>query len=203
MWILRDPYEVLGVSPFAGDDEIKAAYRELARQYSEDGDFSATSANTKRMLELNDAYDQIILNREPKNRQRSTGSAQAGYTQSSGFADIRNKIKNGRVEDAQVLLDGMPDTARNAEWHYLKGTIFHKRGWLEQAMQCYQTAVTMEPGNAEYQSAVHNMQGNAAGGYRTARRGNKSGCSACDACSALLCADCCCECMGGDLIPCC
>ncbi|HBN81189.1 MAG TPA: molecular chaperone DnaJ, partial [Ruminococcaceae bacterium] len=28
-------------------------------------------------------------------------------------------------------------------------------------------------------------------------------CSACDACSSLICADCCCECMGGDLIPCC
>ena len=33
---MNDPYQVLGVKPDASDDEIKRAYRELARKYHPD-----------------------------------------------------------------------------------------------------------------------------------------------------------------------
>lgn len=54
----QDPYKVLGVSPDASDDEIKKAYRELAKKYHPDrnpGDENAA----KRMNEINAAYDAI------------------------------------------------------------------------------------------------------------------------------------------------
>ncbi len=54
----RDPYEVLGVSKGASEDEIKAAYRRLAKKYHPDlnpGDPTAA----QRMNEVNQAYDRI------------------------------------------------------------------------------------------------------------------------------------------------
>jgi len=58
----------------------------------------------------------------------------------------------------------------------------------------------MEPTNNEYWQAKERMQSKAGGfgGYR-----GSSSDAACDLCTNLICADCCCECMGGDLIPCC
>ena len=71
---------------------------------------------------------------------------------------------------------------------------------FDEAYKNYSTACSMEPQNREYTDAFNNLNNNASGGYRTSHE-KGTGCSACDICSGLMCADCCCECMGGDLIP--
>ena len=103
-----------------------------------------------------------------------------------------------------MLLDGTPAGSRDAEWYFLKGSVLYKKGWLEEAYNHFATAVRMDPGNMEYRTALNqmNMQ-RQTGGYRTSRQNHSGGCSGCDMCSGLLCADCCCECAGGDLISCC
>ena len=56
--MIPDPYSVLGVSPGCSEDELKTAYRKLAKQYHPDlhpGDEAAA----KRMNEINAAYEQI------------------------------------------------------------------------------------------------------------------------------------------------
>ena len=59
---MRDYYDVLGVAPDAGADEIKRAYRQLARRYHPD-----ISGEDRAFLELARAYDVL---RDPARRQR-------------------------------------------------------------------------------------------------------------------------------------
>lgn len=197
---MKNPYEVLSVTSSASMDEIKRAYRDKARRYSED---------QAKMNELNDAYDFIINNlsgSRTDNSYADTGfGANAAGGQTSEFGDIRAKLNSGRIDDAETLLDGIPYQRRNAEWYYLKGTIQHRRGWLESALESFRKAREMEPGNSEYEAAFNQLERESKGNFRKNKQNddNDGCCSPCNICSSLMCADCCCECMGGDLIRCC
>lgn len=192
---MRNPYDVLGVPQGASPEQVNAAYRELMRRYQDSGD-------SRRIDELNQAYDSIIMG---SGNSGSNGGYNS-YNSAPDYSDIRAKINSGRLDDAQILLDGIPEVSRDAQWYYLKGTIQQKRGWLEEAAKNFATASNLDPSNNTYKMAYNKVNNARSGGYRTERRrsdGEKSGCSGCDMCTGLLCADCCCECFGGDIIPCC
>ncbi len=200
----RDPYEVLGISPNATDDEVKTAYRAMARKYHPDNyaNNPLSDLAEEKMQEINDAYDAIVRMRKNGGaRQQTGGSAGYGYAGQTRYGDIRQMINQNRIHDAEVLLDGVPSHARDAEWFFLKGSVLYKKGWLEEAFTHFQTACRMDPNNMEYRQAFNQVNTyRQTGGYRT---NNGGGMNACDVCQALWCADCCCECMGGDLIRCC
>lgn len=202
---MTDPYAVLGVSKNATDDEVKNAYRELARKYHPDNyaDNPLSDLAGEKMKEINEAYDSIMAERRAG---KTSGSAYTGNTGgASSFPDVRNLINQGRLEQAQEVLDGVPPQSRDAEWYFLNGTVLYRRGWFDQAFTSFSTASRMDPNNSEYRNAVQNaarQQGRQYNPYRT-YGGTGSDCGACDVCQGLICADCCCECMGGDLIPCC
>lgn len=201
---MNDPYAVLGVSKNATDEEIKNAYRELARKYHPDNytDNPLADLAGEKMKEINDAYDTIMNSRR---QGAGAGHNAGGYSAGpSSFPEVRSLIKQGRLEQAQEILDGVPPQSRDAEWYFLNGTVLYRRGWFDQAFTSFTTASRMEPQNVEYRNAVNNAQRQSGRQYNPYRSyGGSSDCSACDVCSSLLCADCCCECMGGDLIPCC
>ena len=202
----KDPYEILGVSPSATDEEVKTAYRAQARKYHPDNyaDNPLSELAQEKMQEINEAYDTIVRMRKGGGYSQSTagGYGGNGYGGNSRYGDIRTMIGQNRIADAEMLLDGVPSHARDAEWFYLKGSVLYKKGWLEDAFTHFQTASRMEPSNLEYRQAVNRVGMNRqTGGYRTVDNGQ--GCTGCDVCTTLWCADCCCECMGGDLIRCC
>ncbi len=202
---MKDPYAVLGVSKNATDDEIKNAYRELARKYHPDNyaDNPLSDLASEKMKEINDAYDQII-NERRGGKSRSSGGAAYDPNAASSFPEVRSLINQGRLEQAQEVLDGVPPQSRDAEWYFLNGTVLYRRGWFDQAYTSFSTAARMDPANMEYRNAVNHAQRQAGRQHNPYRGyGGTGECSSCDVCSSLICADCCCECMGGDLIPCC
>ena len=202
---MNDPYKVLGVSPKASDEEIKNAYRELARKYHPDNyvDNPLSDLAQEKMKEINAAYDEIIKRRGSSGRRsRDGGQNSSGYSGGNEvYTRVRQLISAGDLEQAETLLSEVSE--RDAEWNFLWGSICYRKGWYDEARSYYQMACNMDPSNMEYRRALQYMT-RQRGGYRqNAPFGTGDTNQACNCCSSLICADCCCECCGGDLISCC
>ena len=199
---MKDYYSILGITKNATDDEVKSAYKEMAKKYHPDNyaDNPLSDLAGEKMKEINEAYDAIM------NSRRAPKGNNSGYynNANSAFPEVRNLINQNRLEQAQEVLDGVPPQSRNAEWYFLNGTVLYRRGWFDQAYTSFATAARMEPMNPEYRDALNRAQRQTGSQYNPYRTyGTGTNCDGCDCCTNLLCADCCCECMGGDLIPCC
>ena len=219
----RDPYEILGVSQNASDDEIKRAYRALVKQYHPDGYDGNPLADLakEKMQQINWAYDEI--QRRRKNARDNMYSGNGTYYQSAsdqssnqGYRDpiyneIRIDINSHRFADAERKLLSVPAQLRIAEWHYLMSLVLMSRKNGSDAMRELEIACSLDPSNEEYQRAKEMFNTSAgaygstyygsAGNARYRRRTNAD--DACDCCLNLMCLDCICECLGGDLISCC
>ena len=167
-----DPYKVLGVSPNASDDEIKKAYRALAKKYHPDVNPGNKDAE-HRMNEINAAYDQI------KNPQSSQQSSYGGYGSYGGFGGFGgnarsyqdsgeesnavraalNYIRTQHFAEALSALSGVPAAERNAKWYYLHAIANYGLGNRIAAMESAERAVTMEPSNYEYRSLLNELRG--------------------------------------------
>lgn len=200
---MNDPYKILGVSPDASDEEIKKAYRELARKYHPDKyrDSDLADLASEKMKEVNGAYEEIQKLRSSGYSGRASGGygsqSYAGNTSSSGnprYAEVRRLINSGNDAQAENILNGVHEGDRNAEWYFLKGCIAVKRGYYVDAQRLFDTACSMDPYNNEYRAAQSRLRARAGGyggGYSTAEAGS----SCCNLCAGLICMDCLCDCL--------
>ncbi len=192
---MTDPYKTLGIPQNASDEEVKRAYRELAKKYHPDNyvDNPLADLAQEKMKEINEAYDIIT-----KSRKNAAG-AQSGYSSgySSGgsayqgtgnYAAIRQAINQGNLQYAEQLLNAC--SARDAEWNFLMGSLNYKRGWLDDARSFFQRACAMDPGNMEYRQALQ-MASQMNAPYRQTGYGPPAGqgMDMCDMCTAMMCAN--------------
>ena len=192
---MNDPYSVLGISSNASDDEVKKAYRELARKYHPDNyhDNPLSDLAEEKMKEINEAYNSILQMRS-NGGGYSPGSNYSGASNSSvEGAKVRSAINSGDIRLAEELLKSFQ--SRDAEWNFLMGSVCYRKGWLDDARRYFQTAVNMEPNNPEYRQALGFMSQN--GGFYNpygSRPVANQGCDACDICTAMMCMNMCCRC---------
>ena len=215
---MRNPYEVLGISESASDEEVKAAYRALAKKYHPDNyaaDNPLADLAEEKMKEINEAYDTICRMREGKTsgagNETGNGTGNGGYRGNTRFHLVREMLDRSDYRSAEGELDRVTASDRDAEWHYLKSACLYHRGQNQDALRELDLACRMDPSNAEYASAwrmVQNRSASYGSAYRDERYQDPGArpavypcCNTCDCCTCLS-LDCCCESLGGDCIPC-
>src|SRR5260221_8134125 len=105
----RDYYEVLGVSRSSGDDEIKKAFRRLAKQYHPDA--NNEQGAEARFIEINEAYEVLS---DPQKRVAYDRYGHAGVANGAGagFNDFSNF---GSINDLfETFFAGATGTQRRA-----------------------------------------------------------------------------------------
>ena len=215
----KNPYEILGISPNASNDEVKKAYRDLSRKYHPDSYVNNPLADLaeEKFKEVQEAYDQIMKQRENGGRAQSQYSYGGAYNSSSyggtyggsssgnseadmHFQAVRNYINARRFREALNVLAGISN--RNAMWYYYSSIANMGIGNNLVAVDHAKQAAAMEPNNMEYVNFANQMQFRGQRyqntGYGYGRQSYGTGNMCCD----LWCLDTMCECMGGDLCAC-
>lgn len=195
---MKNPYEVLGISPSASNEEVKKAYKALAKKYHPDNyaDSPLADMAEEKMKEINEAYDEILRQRTANKNGGDGGSNYNGESYYSGgghiYSEVRSAINAGDYKTAESLLNGVAQTSRGAEWFFLKGCILIQRGYYFDALRYIDRACELDPGNREYTTLRDNLRVQSQSyGNPTSRQAG--GCNMCDVCSFLICLDCLCR----------
>ncbi len=163
---MKDPYQILGVSRTATDEEIKKAYRSLCRKYHPDLNMNNPNSEDyeARFREIQSAYQQIMDERQGRGGTNDFTGSRSYQSDSTDENTIHKKaainfINNHRFAEAINVLNSI--TNRDAEWYYISAVAQSGLGNSALALQYAQTAAGLEPGNIQYRMLVQRLQGSA------------------------------------------
>ena len=206
--MIGNPYEILGVTRNASNEEIKKAYRTLSKKYHPDSYVNNPLADLaeEKFKEVQAAYEQIMKEREGGQSynygySNTSSTASAGNQETVELQAARNYINARRFREALNVLANIGD--RSAMWYYYSAIANMGIGNNLVAVEHAKQAAAMEPNNMEYVRFANQMQFR---GQRYQTMGTGYGRSSSygtgNLCCDLWLMDTCCECMGGDLISC-
>ena len=158
--MIENSYKILGVAPSATDEELKKAYRRLAKKYHPDANPDNQELAAEKMAQVNAAYDEIINFRQGKGAGNDPfadfAGRQTGGGTSTEYTAARNFISYRRFTEAMNVLSRME--SRDAQWYFLAGYAQMGLGNRAQALEWANKAVQMEPNNFEYQRLLQMLQ---------------------------------------------
>ncbi len=210
---MSDPYNILGIGRNASDDEVKKAYREMARKYHPDKNPGNQAAEEMFKI-VQDAYREIMDERKNGSSTFGTGTGAAGgFRQDAGagygaggnyygpaenatrYQAAANYINNGYFREAFNVLTNVKE--RDAMWYYLSALTNAGLGNNYEAMRQANTAVQMEPGNPMYQELVSRLSYGGMNYYSRQQGmtgGSTSGADYCaNLCALNICLNLCCD----------
>lgn len=210
---MTDPYQVLGISRGASDEEIKKAYRNLSRKYHPDANVNNPNkdAAEEKFKQVQQAYDQIMKEKQQGSYGGTYGGAYGGagsgssygsYGDFGGFGGFygngnayreensklqaaANYIRNGYYKEAMNVLNDIPFSERNGRWYYYSAMVHQRVGNTATALEHIRRAVELEPSNIQYRQFQQNLE---YGGtwYTTMGNGYERPCSGSDWCFRMI-----------------
>ena len=157
---MTDPYSVLGLSPGATDEEVKKAYKRLAKKYHPDVAGNSEEA-ARKMREINAAYDQIINHRNDWQYQSQRSSYSSSYDSGEPIEmqAAVNYINARRFMEALNTLYSIPEGKRSGRWYFLSAYAKAHTGDTVGARADINIAIQKEPGNMSYIAFRDNLMG--------------------------------------------
>lgn len=163
-----NPYQVLGISPNASDDEIKKAYRALSRKYHPDANINNPNKvqAEEKFKQVQQAYDQIMKEKQSGGGYgyHTSSGAGGGYQYQNANAGspkmqaAANYLANRCYAEALNVLNGIAFSERSSRWYYYSAMANQGVGNNILAKEHINRAVEMEPSNFEYRQFQQHLE---------------------------------------------
>ena len=147
---MNNPFEVLGLKGTATPDEIRSAYRSLARQCHPDmiRDPAEKESAQMRMVALNLAYEEALRLASPRANSPVTAVL------SSAEAILMAQRAMARDNPQGALRSLIRCEERDGDWYYMQGRVLMALEQYESAHQSFREAVRRCPDNNIYRSGA-------------------------------------------------
>ena len=177
---MMDPYQVLGISRSASDEEIKKAYRALSRRYHPDANVNNPNKAQaeEKFKQVQQAYDQIMKEKQQGSSYGGTGSSYDGFggfggsyygggnyggrtsyrEESSKLQAAANYIQNRYYHEALNVLNDIPFSERQGRWYYYSAVANQGIGNTATALEHIRRAVELEPSNVQYRQFQQHLE---------------------------------------------